>query len=509
MSNLNSLRRHLSEWQVDAVLVPHEDKYLNEYPPADAELLAWVSGFTGSAGMAVIGKKHAAMFVDGRYTIQAKKQLDSNDWESFLINDMPPQQWAKHKFKTIGYDPSCISAGRLEKMTEAFANEGMLMVPLPQSALHDLIPAITNGKNGEPVTVFPQKYEGRGLAEKLELIRAEMKAEGLDAALIADATLVSWLLGWRSRAVETTPVVLARALVTLDDVFVEIDPRHYDVPQGQVTLQNPLRKYDGIVGYDPNTTSASLLSLVTKPKPVKNLFEKLRCSKTPTSRKVIKEVLRRDNQILDKFFRQLQNYLKTNSAYEHEIAEMIAEARAKHPLYVEESFHAIVGFRENSAIIHYRPEKGSDKLVKGRGVLLVDCGGQYQDGTSDRTTTLLLGEPTKQEALVHKAVVKAHKALAATVFPEGTTGAELSAIPNAVLWAAGYTCPHGIGHGVGQYLSVHEGPFSISPRGTEKLPEGLLVSNEPGVYIEGKFGVRHERLYFVEKLKNGMMGFTS
>lgn len=505
---LSQLRARLASWHVDAVLVPHEDAYLNEYLPDDAEALAWLSGFTGSWGMAVVTGKEAAMFVDGRYTIQAKNQLDSKYWESFLINDTRPEDWVQGKVKTLGYDPSCLAAGRLEKLQEGFAKAGVAFKPIPSGAVHALMPK-SNSQGNAAVELFPAKYEGRDLADKLALVREEMKREGLDAALIADASLVSWLLGWRSHIVATTPLVLARALVTFDDLFVEVDPRHVAPANGLVTLQKNLCKYNDVVGYDPQATPAALLALYPKARPIKNLFERLRSAKTPTSRKIIKEVLKRDNQILDRFFRQLKTYLESKSAYEHEIAEMIAAARAKHPLYVEESFDAIVGFRENSAIIHYRPEKGADKLVKGKGVLLIDCGGQYRDGTSDRTTTLLLGTPTAEEKRVYDAVVKAHKALAKAVFPVGTTGAELSAIPNQVLWAAGYTCPHGIGHGVGQYLSVHEGPFSISPRGHEALPEGLLVSNEPGVYLEGKFGVRHERLYFVEKQKNGMLGFSA
>ncbi len=507
MNSLDLLRKQLPAWGVDAVLVPHEDQYLNEYLPPWAEVLDWLSGFTGSAGTAVVTAKDAALFVDSRYTIQAKNEVSSKHWSSFLINDMKPEIWLDGKAKRVGYDPSCLSASRAEQLIETFKAKSMEVVALPVGSVHGLM---QNKSNAHDLSIdaFPSHFEGCDAQEKLKLIRAELEQSGLDAALIADPSLVSWALGIRARVTKMTPLALARALVTKDRLFVELDPVHAQVlPVEGVIGALPL--FEGLVGYDPDTTPPANIVRYKNVKPVKGLFQKLRAAKTPQSRAVIKEVLRRDNRILDKFFKHLVQYLQTHTAYEHEIAEMIAAARAKHPLYVEESFDAIVGFRENGAIIHYHPKKGSDKLVKGRGVLLIDCGGQYQDGTTDRTTTILL-DPTDEEKRVYEAVVKSHKALARAVFPVGTTGAQLDGICKKPLWDAGYDCPHGIGHGVGQFLSVHEGPFSISPRGGHALPEGLLVSIEPGVYLEGKFGVRHERLYFVEQAdgKPGMMQFN-
>lgn len=508
MNALDLLRQQLPAWGVDAVLVPHEDQYLNEYLPPWAEILTWLCGFTGSAGTAAVTGQEAALFVDSRYTIQAKNELDSKKWTSFLINNMKPETWLPGKAKRVGYDPSCFSQSRADILIETFAAKGIEAVALPVGAVHGLMNNKSNAHD-LPVDAFPVKFEGRDAHEKLKLIRAELAHAGVDAALIADPSLVSWALGIRGRVTKMTPLALARALVTKDKLFVQLDPVHaQSLPVDAVI--GALPSFDGLVGYDPDTTPPASLIAYKNIKPLKGLFQKLRAAKTPQSRAVIKEVLRRDNKILDKFFKGLIQYLQANTAYEHEIAEMIAAARAKHPLYVEESFDAIVGFRENGAIIHYRPQKGSDKLVKGRGVLLIDCGGQYQDGTTDRTTTILL-DPTAEEKRVYEAVVKAHKTLASAKFPVGTTGAQLDGICKKPLWDAGYDCPHGIGHGVGQFLSVHEGPFSISPRGSQPVPEGLLVSNEPGVYIEGKFGVRHERLYFVEAVGDGsgLLQFTS
>lgn len=506
---LDLIRGRLSQWGVDAVLIPHEDAYLNEYPPAFMDVLPFVSGFTGSAGQAVITATEAALFVDARYTIQAKKQLDSKHWVSFLINDQRPGDWLSGRVKTVGYDPSCIAQSTLDRFVTSCTNNGIKAVAIPVGAVHSLMPRRNHAE--APVELFPMKYEGRAADEKIAALRAEMAEQKIDAALIADPTMASWLLGLRARLIPTTPQILGRVLLTDKDVFLQLDDVHGSFKKipSDVTLVHALPSVDGMVGFDPDSAAPASLENFKNTKPIKGLFEKIRCAKTPQQRAVIKAVLRRDNKILDLFFKELVEYLREKSAYEHEIAEMIAAARAKHKLYVGESFDAIVGFRENGAIIHYRPEKGADKLVTGSGVLLIDCGGQYKDGTTDRTTTLLLGECTEAEKRAYAAVVKSHKTLAAAKFPAKTTGAQLDGIARAPLWAAGYDCPHGIGHGVGQFLSVHEGPFGISSRCHDALPEGLLVSNEPGVYVEGSFGIRHERLYFIEDVGGGMLGFKA
>lgn len=505
---LNKIRNAMPSWGVDAVLIPHEDSYLNEYPPLWAEALAWASGFTGSAGLAVVTKDKAALFTDARYTIQAKKEL-SKDWESFLSSETKPEEWLAGKATRIGYDPSCLSASRLESLKKALGEKGVEAVPLARNAIHDLMGQKTNAHDLK-VEIFPAKYEGRGMDEKLALVRAEMDRLDLAGALIADPTMLSWLLGIRGTVVELTPVALAKGLVTKDEMLVQLDPAHQKPRIKGVTFVDSLnREVAGRLGYNPATTPAALVEEQKNAKPIKNLFEALRVAKTEKSRKVIKAALRRDNKILDQFFTELIEILKTKSLYEHEVAELIAQARSKHPLYVGESFNAIVGWKENGAIIHYRPQKGSDVLIKGDGVLLIDCGAQYKDATTDRTTTLLIGDVGEEARRAYAAVAKSHQTLAKATFPKNTTGAQLDGLCRAPLWAAGFDCPHGIGHGVGQFLSVHEGPFGISARSHDPLPEGLLVSNEPGVYKEGEWGIRHERLYFVEDAGNGMLKFKA
>ncbi len=498
--NLKTLRDQLGAWGVDAVYIPHEDAYLNEYLPPDQEILAWVSGFTGSAGVAIVSADDAGLFVDGRYPIQARAQVDK-DWDVLEAPHNKMDEWVRGKIKTLGFDPSCIAVARLESLKEKLKKIDVEIVALKEGAIHQLM----NSESIKNNTLFQwdsDRFEGRDFKDKLALARQSMKDNDIEGGIIGDATLVSWLTGIRAQSVLHSPQILGRLFITHDACQLMLDHNYTNQSDIKIDIQivsDFKVDQNKRIGFDPQTVPQSLVQNIKKTKEIKNLFEDIRCIKTPKSRQIIKEVLRRDNDIMDRFFKWLVEYLETNTAYEHEIAIMISEARAKHNLYVEESFDAIVGFRENSAIIHYHPVKGSDKLVHGSGVLLIDSGGQYQDGTTDRTTTILLGDVSDKERCVYDTVVKAHETLARTRFPVGTTGAELAAIPNHILWEQGYTCPHGIGHGVGQFLSVHEGPYNISPRSMNAIPEGLLVSNEPGVYFENEFGVRHERLFIVEQ----------
>lgn len=510
--NLKTIRNQLKTWNVDAVYVPHEDSYLNEYLPPDQEVLAWLTGFTGSAGVAIVTNSEAGLFVDGRYPIQARGQV-SKDWTVLEVPLQSMDDWLSGKCTTIGYDPSCMAVSRFEALKEKFDKIDVTMVALDDGVIHSLENQ-TISKNNTLFQWDTTKHEGRDFKDKLALVRDALKKHHIDGAVIGDATLVSWLTGLRAQSIPRSPQILGRVFVTQESCQLMLDQNYADQSSIKIDIQIVSQFEIGqtmCIGYDPNTVPQSLVSTLKNTKKIKGLFEDIRCIKTHHSRKVIKEVLRRDNEIMDNFFKWLVEYLKTKKAYEHEIAIMIAEARAKHDLYVDESFDAIVGFRENSAIIHYHPTKGSDKLVHGDGVLLIDSGGQYVDGTTDRTTTLLLGDVGDKARHVYETVVKAHEALARAIFPKGTTGAELATIPNQILWEQGFKCPHGIGHGVGQFLSVHEGPYNISPRSMNIIPEGLLVSNEPGVYFENEFGVRHERLHIVEENMDhkGFLKFSS
>jgi Xaa-Pro aminopeptidase len=513
---LAALRAELARAGVDGILVPRADEHLGEYVPPSGERLAWLTGFTGSAGLAVVLADRAALFTDGRYTTQAGQQADPALWELRHITEQPATDWLKEHAagRRIGYDPWLHPEAGLERLEKA----GVALVPLPANPV-DAVWRHRPAPPMAPALVHGLDHAGKPAAEKRAEAAAALRAAGEDAAVLADAHSVAWLLNIRGGDLAHTPLVLGFGLLRADgsaDLFVEpgkIGPEvraHLgnDVAvQPRAALPGALAALAGRrVRVDPEVTPAwfarSLREAGATVTAGEDPCRMPRACKNPVEQEGARAAHRRDAVAMARFLAWFADQAPRGGLTETSAAARLLEFRGEVPLFRAESFPAISGAGEHGAVVHYRVTPESDRRINPDECYLIDSGAQYLDGTTDITRTLWTGPGEAPDALRERytRVLRGHIALSRLRFPKGVAGPHLDALARQPLWEAGLDYDHGTGHGVGSYLSVHEGPAAFS-RAAKPVPlaPGMILSNEPGYYLPGHYGIRIENLLLVRE----------
>ena len=533
--NLPKLRTHMETLGLDAFLVPHEDEYQNEYLPDCNERLMWVSGFTGSAGAAIILKQSAVMFVDGRYTLQVRQQVDETLYNFTKLEGGGVSKWLRENIKTgdvVGFDPRLHSPAALTRITEAVKQAGGVTKALTSNP----IDAAWDGRPAAPlakVTIQAQKLAGKSHTEKRAEIGRSIAASGADAALITSPASIAWLLNIRGGDVQCTPLPLSTAIIeTSGQTKLFIAPEK---------LTDPIRQHFGhevslhtedaldaamsdlsgqTVIADPNTASAwhvdALKAAGAKVKSAQDPIALPKAKKNASEIAGTEAAHIRDGVALAHYLHWLDTVAQSGEVNEIQAVIALEDFRREDSSIRDVSFETISGAGSNGAVVHYRVNKGTVQTLERGSLFLVDSGGQYPDGTTDVTRTVPIGEPTQEMRERFTLVLKGHIALATIRFPIGTTGSNLDALARHPLWQAGLDYDHGTGHGVGVFLGVHEGPQRISKMPNRvALETGMIVSNEPGYYKEGEYGIRIENLQYVTEAKaitggeRKMLGFTN
>ena len=534
-ANLPKLRSAMSAAKLDLFLVPHEDEYQNEYLPACNERLMWISGFTGSAGAAIIGHKNAVMFVDGRYTLQVRQQVDETLFDFTKLEGGGMSTWLRANVKAgqiVGFDPRLHSPAALARIRDAVTLAGGTTKSLETNPIDA---AWTNRPPAPltPVKIQPVSLSGQSHSEKRAQIAQSISSSGADAALITAPASIAWLLNIRGSDVQCTPLTLSTVIIDSKgqvQLFIAPEKLTDEVRShfgNDVSVQTETALRDGIAALsgntvivDPNTASAwhvdklkaagaivkSASDPIALPKATKNKVEI-----TGTEAAHI-----RDGAALVRFLHWLDTDAQSGEVDEIEAATQLERYRRIDAQLRDLSFESISGAGSNGAVVHYRVNTGTVKKLERGSLFLIDSGGQYPDGTTDVTRTVPIGTPTQEMCERFTLVLQGHIALATVRFPLGTTGSNLDALARYPLWQAGLDYDHGTGHGVGAFLGVHEGPqrISKSPNNVALQP-GMIVSNEPGYYKEGEYGIRIENLQYVTKASSipggerDMLGFTN
>ena len=521
-ARLAAFREELLRRKLTGFVIPRADQQQNEYvPPAD-ERLAWLTGFTGSAGMAIALLQKAAIFVDGRYTVQAPKQVDTNAWSVQSLVEPPPENWITDHLKSgdrLGFDPWLHTTAATERLKAACAEVGAELVAVETNP----IDAVWHERPMPPlgaVTIHPMEYAGETEIDKLVRIRAEITRLGVDAIVLSDSHAVAWTFNIRGADVSHTPLPLSYALVARDgrpQVFIDHRKlsnsarNHLEVsadvqePDALVTSLRELAASGASIALDGATAADALSRLITDAggKPIRGSdpIAMLKAMKNPVEIQGTMTAHRRDAVALAKFLAWIDREAPKGVLTEIDTVEALETFRRNTGALKDISFPTIAGTGPNGAIVHYRVTRKSNRRIALGDLLLIDSGAQYEDGTTDVTRTIAIGEPTDEMRDRFTRVLRGHIAISRAVFPDGTTGAQIDSFARQFLWHAGLDFAHGTGHGVGSYLSVHEGPARISKLGTTPLKRGMILSNEPGYYKTDAFGIRIENLELVVEAK--------
>lgn len=518
----DALRARFDDLGIDGVLVPRADRYQGEYVPASDARLAWLTGFAGSAGIALILRSSAHIFVDGRYTTQVRQQVDTDVFTPEDLIKTPPAKWLREKGSKgwrIGIDPWLHTIAVVRELENAAEEIGATIIRLeanPVDAIWRDRPAEPAG----PVSIQPSRYAGPTPAEKGAEIKQTIHEAGAQAAILADPSSVAWAFNIRGNDVPHTPHPLCTAILSCegrDTVF--IDPRKLDrEARAYLTQLADLREpgdltdalaalgdADTAILVDPALTAARIGDvivthggkLVEKPDPARLP----RAQKNAVEQEGSRAAHRRDGAAMVSFLAWLDSQ-HPGSVDEIEAVKSLETCRRNtgerlQMTLKDISFETISGAGPHGAIIHYRVNTDTNRVLQAGELYLVDSGGQYVDGTTDITRTIAIGAVGAEEKRFFTLVLKGMIAISRQRFPDGTRGVDIDALARSALWNAGADYAHGTGHGVGAYLSVHEGPQSISRRGLQELKPGMIVSNEPGYYREGAFGIRIENLLLV------------
>lgn len=512
---------------IQAFIIPSTDPHLSEYVAPHWKSREWISGFTGSAGTVVITEKKAELWTDSRYFLQAAEQLQGSGID--LYKEMLPETPSITKFlsdelqpgESVGIDGKMFSVEQVESMQAELSAKNIQIVfcPDPMDELWENRPPMPES----PAFVYDIKYAGKSCSEKIAAIRTELKKKSAESVMLSALDEIAWTLNLRGNDVHCNPVVVSYLLITEKKAVLFIAPekvteevRNY-LEKQQIEIQN----YSNTEIYLSDLNSSSILmnpaktnySVFSSVNPQCRIIRGeapvalLKAIRNEQEIKGIHAAMQRDGVALVKFLRWLESAVPSGTETELSIDRKLHAFRATQDLYAGESFDTIAGYKEHGAIVHYSATEESNATLHPKGFLLLDSGAQYLDGTTDITRTIALGELTTEEKTDYTLVLKGHIALAMAVFPSGTRGAQLDVLARMPLWSHKMNFLHGTGHGVGHFLSVHEGPQSI--RMNENpivLQPGMVTSNEPGVYKGGSHGIRTENLTLVCSAGEGLFG---
>ncbi|MGJ5043028.1 MULTISPECIES: aminopeptidase P family protein [unclassified Bradyrhizobium] len=536
-ARLAALREELASRKLTGFIVPRADQQQNEYVPPSEERLAWLTGFTGSAGLAIVLPQAAAIFVDGRYTLQAGKQVDGKAWMVESLIEPPPESWLTRHLQSgdrVGFDPWLHTTAAAERLAAACAKAGAELVPVERNPVDSIWTERPLPPLGA-VSIHGAELSGESEADKLGRIRLEIERLGVEALVLSDSHNVAWTFNIRGADVSHTPLPLSYALVpkagrptifidsrklsnlTRDHLEQSADVAEPDT----LTLRlSELAQSGAAVALDSATAADALTRLIQGAggKAVRGAdpVSLLKAAKNAVEIEGTRRAHQRDAVALARFLAFIDREAPKGTLTEIDAVEALESFRRDTGALRDVSFPTISGTGPNGAIVHYRVTRKSNRRIMPGDLLLIDSGAQYQDGTTDVTRTIAVGAPTEEMRDRFTRVLRGHLAIARAIFPDGTTGAQLDTLARQFLWQAGIDFEHGTGHGVGSYLSVHEGPARISKLGTTPLKRGMILSNEPGYYKTDAFGIRIENLELVvakdvagaEKPMNGFEALT-
>jgi Xaa-Pro aminopeptidase len=515
---VKALRTELFVRGLDGFIVPRADRFQNEYVPPSDERLAWLTGFSGSAGMAIVLADRAVLFVDGRYQVQVRDEVDAAIFTVEHLVDNPPPAWIKANLPAgakLGYSPWLHTVDGAERLAKACAEARASLVAVEDNPIDAIWTDRPEPPLG-PVVAHDMRYAGEEAADKLARVGAELAKDAADTLVVSDPHAVSWLFNIRGSDVPHTPVVLAFAVVPKEGrptIYVdlrklgnEIRSRLEEVadvrPNAAFEREIAALGHEGrAVRLDPATCPEAIARLVAD-----NGGTVLRGGDPIAPMKAVKNAVEiegaraaqlRDGVAVTRFLAWFDRAVMRGELTEIEAVEALESFRRETGALKDISFPTIAGAGQNGAIVHYRVTRATNRRIGMNDLFLIDSGGQYEDGTTDITRTVAVGLPSAEMRRNFTLVLKGHIAIAQAVFPDGTTGAQLDSFARQFLWRAGLDFDHGTGHGVGSYLSVHEGPARIAKLGAAPLKRGMIVSNEPGYYRAGAYGIRIENLVLV------------
>lgn len=517
--HLPLLREEMKKQSLDGFIIPHDDEYQNEYIPAYAERLMWATGFSGSAGAAVIMQDQAVMLTDGRYTLQVREQTDASFFSYVDITETPPDAWLLEnasKATRIGYDPMLHTLSSVKRLKAAASKIGFDLVAVSQNPI-DLAWTDQPSAPQTPIQAHDLKYAGKSSDEKRLEIAAAVKKAGADAALITAPPSLAWLFNIRGHDVARSPLPLGRAILDKDGkatLFVAPEKVGNELPGilgDNVDIRSESEVTSALMKMGKSNTRIAVDPALAPSKYVDDLREAgatiieltdpcavPRASKNDTEIEGARSAHIRDGAAVTQFLHWLDTEAQSGEIDEITAAMKLEEIRSQSNDLRDLSFDTISGAGSNGAICHYKVSTESNIKLDKNTLYLVDSGGQYYDGTTDITRTVPIGQASDEMCDRFTRVLKGHIALAQMKFPTGTTGHQLDAIARKPLWDVGLDYDHGTGHGVGSFLGVHEGPQRIAKApNSQALKPGMILSNEPGFYKAGEFGIRIENLIVV------------
>lgn len=525
--HLEALRQVMASKNVDAVIIPGTDPHQSEYISDHWKFRDWLTGFNGSNGTAVVTATEAGLWTDSRYFLQAQEQLEGSGFtlhKEHIPGEATIQEWLAQQ---LGDDSIVAIDGRLFSMVEAnrlevfCGNNGFMLATdfYPADAIWPDRPA----RPSAPAFVHQEQWAGESVDSKIERTLTEVKAAGADCMLVTALDDIAWLLNLRGSDIDFTPVVVSFCYISAHDrvLFIDEDKVTKEVKQHLKDCDVKIKDYDDITKYltkvsehrtillDPNAVSDTLgQSLLCQRLYAPSPIAELKALKNEVEIAGERAAMEHDGVAFTRMMMWLEQAVPAGGVTEIDVWNKLMEERKKFSTYHEDSFHMIVGYKEHGAIVHYEPTPESASTLAPEGLLLMDTGGQYLEGTTDMTRTITLGNPTEQEKHDFTLVLKGHLDLARAVFPVGTMGVQLDALARMPLWQEGMTYLHGTGHGVGHFLCCHEGPQSIRMESNPtSLKLGMITSNEPGLYKAGEYGIRTENLLLtVPATKNDDFG---
>lgn len=516
-ARLSALRTFMYENAIDAFIIPSTDAHLSEYPATHWESRIWISGFTGSAGTVVVTKDKAGLWTDSRYFIQGAEQLKGTTIDLFKegLPDTPTiVEWLSlvlEKGSTIGIDAQVYAAKDALTLRHSLSRKGLNLSTDKDPFAKIWTDRPTLPEN--PIFILPEKYTGESAQHKVERVCDALDKTGADSILVASLDTIAWLYNIRGNDVKCNPVAVCFAYVSRKESVLFINPKKITAEVSEyLTSQGvKLAEYDKFFDYvaqlreticlESAKVTLKILETINKDNTIVDIpspIDLMKACKNETELDGFRNAMIKDGVALVQFFMWLEENVGKGTIREIDIPAKLVEYRSKQDLYVGESFDTIAGYGPNGAIVHYHVTEESSLDIKPEGLLLIDSGAQYFDGTTDITRTVAVGELTQQMKEDYTLVLKGHINLSTAVFPQGTRGSKLDVLARFALWKKGLNYLHGTGHGIGHFLNVHEGPQNIRlNENPTTLELGMVTSNEPGLYREGQYGIRLENLVVV------------
>ena len=517
-AKLRELRKLMKKFKIQAYLIPSTDPHQSEYVPENWNRRAWFSGFTGSAGELAVTLRKAGLWTDSRYFLQAESQLEGTDIQLYKLGlpDTPSiREWLSDELKSgdqVGIDPRLISHREFQDLQQHLQKKNIQL----RSTERNLVDEIWKDQPSFPMSTLrphPLKYAGISCQDKISLLQEELRKESCTGIILTTLDDIAWLFNIRGKDIPFNPLLISYAIVTLKNAHLFVHPEKLD-RAAKKHLKSAIKTHDyqefskfikkkfgekDKLWIDASRVSSWIseqldqkCELYLKESPV----PAMKAPKNSVEIEGLRQAHIRDGVAMVQFLRWLETHIGRKKITEISAANTLEQFRRKQPLYQGPSFNTISAYQEHAAIVHYAATPESDVELKPQGIYLIDSGGQYLDGTTDITRTLALGEPSSRQKQLFTRVLKGHLQLAMTRFPKGTAGNQLDTIARKPLWDLGLNYGHGTGHGIGSYLNVHEGPQAISYyRGIGvALVPGMIISNEPGYYKPGEYGIRIENL---------------